>query len=795
MPHSQESRGIAGIILTSLMASLLAVIGIAMALGGVMLLGEGGSAYYLAMGLALLACATGLFLRRRWSLWLYGAALAATMIWALWESGFDFWALLARLGMFVGLGAALLLLRVRRRAGSPCAHVGVQRLAGGLLAAVPVLALAASTSGAMPFGRDPSPVLTSNLAIVGAAPGSEDDWQAYGGTSAGTRFSELATITPENVSRLKVAWTYELADPHGDGLEVTPLKIGGSIYACNASNVVVSLDASTGRQRWLFDPRIDGTNLLARICRGVGYYKVPGATGPCAERIYTNTVDARLFAIDARTGRRCTGFGNNGEVSLLDNMGEVLKGYLIPTSAPTVARGMVVVNGSILDNQYVGEPSGVVRAFDGVTGKLAWAYDAGAPNRVGQPEAGQVYTRATPNSWAPMTYDDALGLVYVPIGSPTPDYYGVLRSPIADEIGNSLLALDVESGRRRWIFQAIHHDLWDYDLASSPVLFDMPGAHGMVRALALPTKRGETFLLDRTNGRPIDPVVEKPVSTRGGVPGERISPTQPFPQGMPSLADGHLTEARLWGLTPLDQLWCRIRFRGARYEGQMTPPGLTPSIMYPGYLGGMDWGGVAVDHRHAIMIAATNQVANYVKLITRKEADAVGARPFGMGATADLKKAQGIAVQHGTPFAAITTPFFSPLMVPCQQPPWSKLTAVDLRTRRVLWSRPLGTGQDNGPFGIASRLPATIGVPAVGASLLTASGITFVGASTDRTFRAFETRSGKLLWQVPLPASANSGPMTYKADGRQFIVVAAGGHHILRAPTGQKLIAYALPQS
>ena len=770
---------------------VIGLIGAVLSWGGAVLAAAEGSAYYILTGIALLATCYGLIRRVRWSIWLYHATIIATVAWGLSEGGLNFWALMPRLGILWAIQLLLILPAVHRKlTGWPSWPASGAAIVSLSISLLPALVLTGSAVFGVQLGHDPVPASTPPARMQMAATGTGLDWPHYGGTTYGARFSELTSITTANVARLKVAWTYELKDPSHDGLEVTPLKVDDSIYACNASNVIVSLDADTGRERWVFDPKVDRTGLLFGLCRGIAYYKVPDASGNCAERIFTNTIDARLIAIDARTGRRCEGFGHDGEVSLLDGMGEMPKGYYIPTSGPILARGRLIVNGAILDNQYVGEPSGVVRAFDAVTGKLAWAYDVGNPTRVGPPPPGQSYTPGTANSWTPLSYDDQLGLVYVPTGSPTPDYFGALRRSIDEEIGNALLALDVETGRRRWLFQAVHHDLWDYDLGSPAALVDLPTPQGVIRALVLPTKRGETFLIDRSTGDPIDPVVERAAPTAGGVPEEYIAPTQPYPTTMPSLAGGRLTERMMWGLTPVDQLWCRIKFRKARYEGPMTPPGLTPSIMYPGYLGGMDWGGVSVDGSRGILIAVTNQVANYLQLMTRKQADAAGARALGRGVSANLD----IQPMEGTPYAATDSPFLSPLDVPCQQPPWSLLSAIDLRSKRVLWSRPLGTGKDSGPFGIPSRLPFTMGVPAVGGSLVTASGLTFIGASTDRTFRAFDTETGKLLWETAISASANSGPITYRTDsGRQFVLVAAGGHHILRAPTGQELIAFSLP--
>jgi quinoprotein glucose dehydrogenase len=783
-------------VLTRGLALILGACALGFLVGGCWLVSLGGSPYYGGAGLLLSASAVGIWMRRRSGLWAYGAIVVATTIWALWEGGLNPWALLPRLGLLLVLGIPLLLPVVRGCLdGGPQWPTPVKLIAMAVSIVTPVAAIAAALLLGH-FSEGDSQTLgfnTDNHAL--ASVGAGDDWPVIGAASGGTRYSGLTGISPDNVGQLRVAWSYKFGDAVPSGLQVTPIKIGHALYACNSRNVVVSLDPDTGRERWRFDPKVDLDNAPFPVCRGVAFYQVPDATGPCARRIYTNTVDARLFAIDAETGRLCQAFGNNGQVSLLEGMGDVPHGYYYPSSAPTIARGRIVLGGMVPDGQYWGEPSGVIRAFDAVSGKLAWAYDVGRPDRTGMPPKGETYTRATPNSWAPMSYDDALGLIYVPTGVATPDHYGVRRRPLDEQIGSSVMALDVETGRRRWVFQTVHHDLWDYDVASQPVLVDIPTPGGITRALLQATKRGEVFFLDRATGRPLDKVEERPVPQRGRPPEERLSPTQPFPTRIPPLDGGLLNESQMWGLSPFDQMWCRIKFRQARYDGPMTPLGTTPSIMYPGYLGGMDWGGLSFDGARGIVIAPTNHVANFMQLIPRKDADALGVNIFGSKVKGgDFNAVMNIAVHAGLPYAASKAPFLSPLQVPCQQPPWSRLTAVDLASGRVLWSKPLGTGKANGPFGIASHMPLPMGVPAIGNTLVTRSGLTFIGASTDRTFRAFETRSGRQLWQAALPESGNAGPMTYRSSqGRQFIVMAAGGHKLLRGRDGDNIVAFALP--
>lgn len=627
------------------------------------------------------------------------------------------------------------------------------------------------------------------IALVG-------DWLNYGNDVGGSRFSGLDQLTPETVGKLQVAWQVHTGPaPKGakGSLEVTPLKVGDSVYVCTGYNDVISLDAETGHVNWRFRSGNDLTGRPSAACRGVAFYQVPDASGLCAQRIITNTIDARLIALDAASGRPCPDFGTNGQTDLTTGMGKVQKGYYYVSSAPTVVRGKIVLGGWVSDGQYWGEPSGVIRAYDATTGQFAWAFDMGRPNDHGQPAPGETYTHSTPNSWAPMSADPELGLVYAPTGNATPDYYGAQRRAFDDRYSSSVVALDADTGTVRWSFQTSHHDLWDYDIASQPTLVDIPTAGGVQRALVQPTKRGEIFLLDRTNGRPLATVDEKPVPQAGKAPGERLSPTQPFSVGMPSFRGPRWRERDMWGVTPLDQLWCRIKFKEARYEGTMTPPGLTPNISYPGYLGGVDWGGVSIDRDRDLLIVNSNRVGNYDKLIPRAQADAMGIEPVHEGGKGDVG---GAVAQANTPFAADIRPFLSPLGTPCNEPPYGLITAVDLRTHKVVWSHPLGTARDSGPFGIPSMLPIGMGVPNAGGSITTRGGLIFIAATQERTFRAFDVRTGKQVWSARLPAGGQATPMTYWSNrsGRQFVLIATGGNASLRSKLGDMLVAYALPE-
>ena len=766
-------------------AAILLLIGVALAIPGAFLFSLGGSPYYLAAGLACIAAAVLLWRGRGAGVVVYAAVLAGTVAWALWESGLDGWALLPRtLGpILVGLWLALPQTR-RGLAGAGARSAWYPALALLIAIGLPV-ALTLQPGPATPAAPPTSPP---------SAPlqQADKDWTEYGRDKAGTRFSPLGQITPANVAQLQPVWTYHTGVPTSMrvSLEVTPLKIRDRVYLCTGANDVIALDAETGRQVWRYAAHDDPTGIYAGTCRGVAYYRAATADGICPERIITATVDRRLIALNLADGKPCEDFGTHGITGLDEGMGPIEPGYSFVTSAPQIIRGKIVFGGWVTDGQKVGEPSGVIRAYDAVTGQFAWAWDMGRPGQHGLPPPGQSFTRTTPNSWAPISADETLGLVYLPLGSAAPGYVGGYRSPADDQYSSSVVALDAETGEPRWSFQTTHHDLWDYDVSSQPTLVDLPGG---VKALLQPDKRGNVFLLDRRTGTPLAAVEERPVP-QGGVPGERIAPTQPFSTGMPSFAGALPSERRMWGVTPFDQLWCRIKFREARFDGTMTPLSTErPTVTWPGYLGGMDWGSVAVDPERGVMLVNSNDVGNYNRLLTRAEADRMGLAPISRTHEGSVG---GAVAQAGTPYGAEITPFLSPLVVPCTQPPFGMIAAVDLRTRQLLWSKPFGTGENSGPLTIHSHLPLTMGVPNIGGAVMTRGGVAFIGAAQDDYLRAYETATGRELWKTKLPAGGNATPMAYWSDasGREFIVIAAGGHGGLLTTPGDDIIAYALPK-
>ena len=463
------------------------------------------------------------------------------------------------------------------------------------------------------------------------------------------------------------------------------------------------------------------------------------------------------------------------------------------SSAPQIIRGKAVIGGGIPDGQFWGGPSGVIRAFDARTGELSWAFDPGHPDRIGAPPPGETYTPSSPNSWAPISADEALGLVYLPMGNATPDNFGGQRRPFDEEVSSAVIALDAETGRLRWRFQVTHHDIWDYDTPSQPTLVDMPTDNGVRPALIQPTKRGEIFVLDRETGKPIKPVTEVAAPQGDIGAGERLSSTQPASLGLPAFRGPTLRESDMWGATPVDQMLCRILFRQSRYEGHLTPITLgKPVLIDPGSLGGVNWGSASIDADRGIMVVNWSRLPDRVELVTREEATR---RKFkladGQGPGGDAERPM-----LNTPYGAYGGMFMSPLGVPCTAPPWGLTAAVDLMSGRLLWSKPLGTARDTGPLNIPSMLPLTVGTPVSGGAVTTRGGLVFVGASMDRTFRALDVATGRELWQARLPGGGNATPMTYRSpvSGRQFVVVAAGGKPPLAISLGTKLVAYALPR-
>ncbi|WP_246429112.1 membrane-bound PQQ-dependent dehydrogenase, glucose/quinate/shikimate family [Pseudoxanthomonas broegbernensis] len=792
-------------------AALLVLVGLPMAAGGLWLLFLGGSWYYALAGAGLLAAAALLWRGRHLGAWTFWIVLAGTVAWTAWESGLDYWRWVPRLGLMVALGLVLALLLPRL--DRPPRRRAVPVLAGSLAAVfVAAFALAFLPHGARQPGQVPAP---GGLAQVPAAPGAQPkdapapgDWAAWGRDNAGTRFSPLAQITADNVGDLRRAWVFRTGDiPERNwGAETTPLKVGDRLYLCTARSQVIALDAATGEEQWRFDPGVDDASIpYTAACRGVAYYEVPAAdtaasaAPACRRRIVSGTLDARLLALDADTGLPCADFGDNGQVDITVGMGDTPPGYVSITSAPTIVRGVVVTGHQVLDGQMRWAPSGVIQGYDAVTGRLRWAWDMLHPERDGAPPGpGEEYARGTPNMWTTAAGDEALGLVYLPMGNSAADYWSGLRTDIENAYSSALVALDVDTGRPRWHFQTVRMDVWDYDLGSQPTLVDLPTANGSVPAVILPSKQGDIYVLDRRTGRSLFEVEERPAPT-GGVEPERRARTQPHSL-YATLAQPELTERDMWGLTPLDQLACRINFRRASYKGLYTPPTADRHfIEYTGYNGGSDWGSVAVDPSRGVIVANYNDMPNYNILVPREEADRRGWAPReeARGGSLSETSAEGAGdPQAGTPYAIdVNAGWRMPVTgLLCKEPPYGGIRAIELTTGRTLWDRPFGEARANGPFGIRSGLPLDIGTPNNGGPAVTAGGLVFIAAATDGLVRAIDIRTGKTVWKDVLPAGGQATPMVYEAGGRQYVAIVAGGHHFMETPVGDYVIAYALPR-
>lgn len=627
------------------------------------------------------------------------------------------------------------------------------------------------------------------LACIGAtaAVAGKGDWPIYGGDEGASHYAPFDEITPSNVSRLGEAWSYRVPWPAGKPFEfeATPLEIDGTLYVCLPSNDIVALDADTGQVRWNYSPHLRPWPASA-VCRGLAYYAAPSETSDCPQRLLMEAGDATLRAVDARTGTPCESFGMHGIVDLLSGLGRVKPGRYMPTSPPTIVRGLAVVGSGVPDNGEVTNPSGVVRAYDAVTGRLVWAWDLGHPDWHGEPPAGEAYARNTPNAWGIFSADEKLGLVYVPTGNSNPDYYGAHRSPQAEKYSTSIVALDASSGEVRWSFQTVHHDLWDYDVGAQPVLVDVPTTQGSVPALIQPTKTGQVFLLDRRDGHPLAQVVERAVPQGAGA-GDWTAKTQPYSVGMPSFTGPDLTEEDMWGLTPFDTLWCRIQFRRARYQGSMTPPAPDRAWIYsPGFLGGIDWGSVSIDEPDDVMIVNSFQIANLDRFVS---ADYFGKQVPGSLPFPYFR-------QEDSPYFAVYIALFrSPTGMPCQRPPYGKLSAVDLKTRKILWSRSFGTSRNAGPFGLQVPFGFPMGSPMIGGSVATRSGLVFIASTLDQYFRAMDVRTGAELWKTQLPSPGWANPISYVSpkSGRQFVVIAAGGISHFTRDHGLFVKAFALP--
>ncbi|MAB24971.1 MAG: membrane-bound PQQ-dependent dehydrogenase, glucose/quinate/shikimate family [Pseudomonadales bacterium] len=837
-------------MLRVLIALLILLCALACVVGGTWLGVLGGSWFYLVLGLLLAAAGLLLLAKRAVGLMVYAVALLATLAWSVWEVGFDWWALTPRGGLLFGLGVLLLIPAVRRSMRyktSQIAYTGMLSLS--LLVSAGVAGYALTQTQGIPgaFSEERMTAPVSEQVAADTVP--EGEWHAYGRTAAGQRFSPLAQITPNNLGELQEVWRYHTgqirdgADPGETTYEVTPLVVDDRMYLCTPFGTVITLDPTTGEELWRFDPQLKQPPTVTTqhmTCRGVSYHDAGpaaeqaqavnnngmdnaarlqmsasevtdkaagvaqnvaagqamsgdanpqvkrdvgyagGAVGICRKRLFVPTSDGRLIAISAEDGSICPGFGgDDGTVNLWANMPNVTPGSYYSTSPPVVTDKVIIVGGAVNDNASTTSPSGVIRAFDIYTGDLVWNFDSKNPDSTAPIAEGDTYSENAPNSWSVSSYDPELDIVYLPMGNQSPDQFGGNRNDAVEKYSSSILALNASTGKVEWVFQTVHHDLWDYDVPAQPSLVDLNIQGQRIPALVAPTKQGEIYVLNRVTGEPVLPVTEVPVP-QGAAEGDFTAPTQPV--SAISFNPPTLTGKDMWGATMFDQLACRIQFQQLRYEGRYTPPSEQGTLVYPGNFGTFNWGAVAIDPDRQIMFAMPVYLAFTSKLTPRDDG------------TSRIVTKEGepiINENFGAPYATTMGPFTSPVGLPCQAPAWGYVAGVDLTTGETRYQRVNGTVRDLAPV----PLPFEMGVPGIGGPIVTRGGVAFLSGTLDYYVRGYDLRTGEERWKSRLPAGGQATPSTYLgADGRQYLVVVAGGHGSTGTKAGDAVIAYALPK-
>ncbi|MEE4225185.1 membrane-bound PQQ-dependent dehydrogenase, glucose/quinate/shikimate family [Pseudomonas viridiflava] len=779
---------------------VMAILSIALLYMGAQLVAVGGSPAYSVIALGVLATAVLVFLKKKSALTLYALLMWGILLWIVYEVGFDKWQWIPRGDLFALIGFWLAMPWVVRpllRSQAGGGNRGFHPFLGSTVAIMALIVIAL-------MFYDPYAVKgqigTSTASRSTEVAGNE--WVAYGGTPSGQRFSSLDQINPQTINKLSVAWEYrtgDLRDADKDAgeytFEATPLKVNNRVYVCTPHNEVHAINPENGKPDWKYTPEKTRSYLQQhQTCRGVSYYAAPTAqnapAAQCEKRIIMATADARLVALEADTGKLCSDFGSNGVVDLHDNMGKVRPHALMQTAAPLIAGDLIVLGGSVMDNGYdQGNPSGVIRAYNVMTGKLVWNFDPENPQNTAPVSAEQNYPQDTPVAWATLSADLKNGLVYVPFGNASPDETGTRRDPNSntEKFRDALVALDLKTGAFKWKFQTSHNDLWDRDNPSQPSLLDLGKEGSKQPALLLPTKVGNIFVLNRLTGEPITPVDQARVQTAGGVQGERFAATQPVSRL--NFIPPPLTEKSMWGVTPFDQMACRTTFNTLRYDGNpWTPATESGSLIYPGNIGVFNWGSVAVDPDRQILVATPVRLAYIYNLIKRPEQD----------------QEKRLFTKDGKPYwnenfngdyAIRISRLASGLGIPCTAPPWGSMVGVDLNTGKTEWKRRVGTTKNLKTSFMEDRFPVgfPMGMVAHGGPLVTAGGVVFHGATADNFIRAYDVNTGEVLWQYELPAGGQATPSTYTgSDGKQYVIISAGGHGSLGTTLGDSVIAFRL---
>lgn len=760
--------------------------GAVLAGGGLELAWLGGSPYYLVSGGVFLLTTALLLFRQSVVLTIFAAFVLGSLAWALWEVGTDWWQLAPRGGVVGLTGLWLLAPWIRHNLGArgaPSRHAWPLAFSVALSLCVGIYAMMQDPYD-LPGMVDLDPHASAADVNDIVSPG---EWPHYGRTLLGQRFSPLAQITPGNIRRLKEVWRYRTGDlkrpgEQGEGsYQVTPLKVANNLYICTPHNLAIALDATSGAEQWRFDASKElGAGRQRQTCRGVAYYSDDNApkNSPCRERILFPTSGGQLVALDAGTGKICPGFARGGVLSLNAGMPYARSGFYYITSPPVIAGDKIIIGGAVSDSAGIKAPSGVIRAFDIHSGALLWNWDSGNPDDTAPLPDGHFYTANSPNSWSVFSVDSVLGMVYVPLGNQVPDQLGMNRSTAVETFSSSIVALDIANGHVRWVRQTVHHDLWDMDVPAQPALLTLTANNGTaIPALVAATKQGDIYLLDRRTGEPLLPLSEV-AAPSGAVKGDFTAATQPA--SALSFSPPALEERGMWGITMFDQLVCRITFRKLRYQGMYTPPSLEGTIVYPGNFGVFNWGSIAIDPERQVMFGMPTYIAFVSRLVPHEVIAPKGQDPAGE---------RGLIRNVGAAYAVHVGPFLGPLGIPCQAPPWGYVAAADLRTGKIAYRHINGTVYDATPL----PLPFRLGVPGIGGPIITRGGVVFLAGAIDNYLRAYDVRTGQEIWHGRLPAGGQATPVTYLGnDGRQFVVIVAGGHGLIGTKPGDFVIAYAL---
>jgi quinoprotein glucose dehydrogenase len=618
-------------------------------------------------------------------------------------------------------------------------------------------------------------------------------WANYGNDPGGMRFSPLTQINLSNVTQLKQAWAYqsgELKTYEGTGMadkaafEATPIMVDGVLYFSTPSNRVIALNAETGKELWVYNSGVNLKGGYSEVtCRGVAKWIKPGTTSGETDhmRIFVGTIDGRLIALDAKNGLPVESFGKKGIIDLKEGLG----GDIQVTSAPAVINDLIVIGSTMGDNWKLDYPPGVVRAFDAKTGALRWSWDP-IPRKETDPGANtwigdKARQTGAANAWATISADPQRDLVFVPTSCPSPDYYGGERKG-TNLYANSIVALRASTGQPVWYFQTVHHDIWDYDIPAQPVLMEIERNGIKIPAVVVVTKMGHIFVLNRETGEHLFPVEEQPVPA-SDIPGEQASKTQPIPAQLPKLGLQNVTEDDAWGPTPALKQQAKERIKQYVAKGVFTPPSFKGSLITPGNVGGMNWSGASFDPEKQLLITNTNRLAALITLFPKTS-------NTRQSVNTALPRAE-VAPQEGTPYIMSREYLFAienNEMIMQTKPPWGTLAAIDLKKGELKWEVPLGIMMD------VKKYPDAVNWGSInfGGAITTAGGLVFIAAAFDNIFRAFDTNTGRIVWQSELSAGGQATPMSYEWKGKQYVVIAAGGHGKLKSKMGDYLVAYAL---